>query len=89
MVESVLPKNIVNRVSFKELLRMEDAFNSHPLSTKRHNWHKKTSQEHLYHQLFKLFPEEGILIFLIFFEQFKKFLKNINIQILKVIRDIL
>ncbi len=59
MVVSVLPTNIINRVSFVDLLRMENAFNSHPLSISRYNPHKKTSQERLYQMLCKLFPEEG------------------------------
>ncbi len=59
MVESVLPKNLLSRVNYNDLLRMEDAFNSHPLSTKKFNMHKKLSQEHLYKQLCKLFPNEG------------------------------
>ncbi len=59
MVESVLPKNVINKVSFGNLLQMEDVHNSLPLSTKRYNWHKKTSQEHLYKQLCELFPNEG------------------------------
>ncbi len=58
MVESVLPQNLINRISFIDLLRMEDAYNSHPLSIK-YNGHKKTSQEQLYTQLCKLFPNEG------------------------------
>ncbi len=62
MAESVLPKNILNRVQLVDLLRMEDALSSHPLAAKKHNWHKKSSQEQLHQQLYKLFPEEGKFI---------------------------
>jgi hypothetical protein len=63
MVESVLPAALLNNVSFADLLRMEDAFNSHPESAKRNSYYRKTSQEHLYKQLHKLFPEEGNSMF--------------------------
>ncbi len=70
MVESVLPKN---RVNFVNLLKMEEAFSSHPLSKQKRSWRKKTSQEHLYRMLCKLFPEEGttfhILAFITFFKR--------------------
>ncbi len=56
MVASLLPKNI--QVSFEDLLQMED-MSSRPI--KRHNWRKKKSQESLFQQLCKIFPEEGIL----------------------------
>ncbi len=80
MVDSVLPKNLLYRISFVDLLQMEDAYNSHPLSEKRYNWNRKTSQEHLYKQLYKLFPEEGNASnILAYFILLKKFLKNINI----------
>jgi hypothetical protein len=61
MVNSVLSKNILRRVSFDDLLRMEEVFDSHPASIKPQNWHRKSSQERLYLQLCKIFPEEEIL----------------------------
>ncbi len=60
MVESVLPKNTLNRVSFSELLRMEEAFSSQNLLlNKKYNSQRKTSIEDLFQQLSKLFPDEG------------------------------
>ncbi len=64
MVNSVLSKNILRRVGFDDLLRMEEVFDSHPVSIRSYNWHNKTSQEHLYLQLCKIFPEERNLLLL-------------------------
>jgi hypothetical protein len=55
MVESVLPKNLFNKVSFNDLLRIEDS----SLLLKKRDIHKKTLQESVFLQLYKLFPEEG------------------------------
>ncbi len=73
MVESVLPKNLLNRISFADLLRIEDAYNSHSVSS-RYTGHKKTSQEHLYLQLCKLFSNEGtiVIIILLFYNLYLK-----------------
>ncbi len=81
MVESVLPRNTLRRFSFTNLLQMEDAFNSHPFSIRNDNWNKKSSQENLYQQLVKLFPDEGINYYInLILKLFnKKYLKNINI----------
>jgi hypothetical protein len=82
MVESVLPKNLLNRATFSDLLRMEDAFESHPLSSKGHNWHKKSSQEYLHQLLCKLFPEEGTLLFM----KFITFFKQIYLEIINILK---
>jgi hypothetical protein len=88
MVESVLPKNVLNKVSFSNLLQMEEAYDYPLLARKSKNWHKKTSQEHLYKQLCKLFPHEGIKNILAFVTILKKLSLNINILKYKVIKDI-
>ncbi len=62
MVQPVLSKRLLSRVSFTDLLRMEDAYSSHPTTTKRSNWTKKTSQEQLFQQIYRLFPDEGLKI---------------------------